>query len=533
MGRFFYIITSLIGFLVGVGLYLVIQPSGVFILFACFCCLLIAPMLHRSGRGFGTALSGDRHAGLRGIVILFGASWRGLLSALSVFFLFVFLGLGRGILAEHHITPDKIDYYNGQRVEIEGVITETDVRREKSKYKISVDTLTSSNDLNSKTEEQNSKIESEITNQKSQIGGAVLITLSKYPQFHYGDRVKISGELVEPGEFEGFNYGDYLSRYGVYSVMYYPYAKVLDTGQGNFFWAGMSFLQNKFLGQINKLLPEPHASFEAGLLVGARKGIPDDLMTKFNITGLTHIIAISGYNITIIIVFVMWLLNGLPRRIGFGIAVGSIVLFTLFVGASPAVVRASIMGILGLIALNYGRQTNINLTILWTAFFMVLWNPKILWWDIGFQLSFAAVLGLIYVAPLFEKYSKKLPEAFGIREAIMMTMSAQVMALPIIIFNFERLSLIAPIANLFVVFAIPPAMLFGFIAVILSFFSHFLGLIPAYIAWGILSYIIKVIEVMSRIPYASIDISGMKIWMMFGYYILLIFILFVVYRRRN
>ncbi|MBU0727203.1 ComEC/Rec2 family competence protein, partial [Patescibacteria group bacterium] len=204
----------------------------------------------------------------------------------------------------------------------------------------------------------------------------------------------------------------------------------------------------------------------------------------------------------------------------------------LFVGASPAVVRASIMGILGLLALNTGRQSNIHLTILWTAFFMVTMNPKILWWDVGFQLSFAAVLGLIYVAPHFEKYSKILPKAFGVREAIMMTLSAQVMALPIIVFNFERLSIISPISNLLVAFAIPPAMLFGFIAVLVSFVSHTIALVPAYLTWGVLTYIIKTIEITSEIPYASVDIPGMRIWMMFAYYSLLILLLFY-FRKKD
>ena len=436
----------------------------------------------------------------------------------------------RGAVSGHHITPDMVDFYNGRKVEIVGVITEVDIRQDKAKYKVNIEILTNFQFPISNFQ-SNSK--SQISNDQLKIKGILLISTDKYPQFHYGDRVRLYGELQEPGEFEGFDYGNYLSRYGVYSVMYYPKIEVLETGQGNLFWAGMVWMQTVFLDHINRLLPEPHASFEAGLLVGARKGIPDVLMEKFNITGLTHIIAISGYNITIIIAFVMWALSGLPRKMAFIVAVGAIVLFTLFVGASPAVVRASIMGILGLLALNYGRQSNIHLTILWTAFFMVLWNPKILWWDVGFQLSFAAVLGLIYVAPLFEKYGNKLPEAFGIREAILMTLSAQVMALPIIIFNFGRLSLISPISNLLVAFALPPAMLFGFIAVLLSFVSFPLALIPAYITWGILTYIIKVIELTAAIPYASVDIPGMKVWMMFGYYILLIGALFFVHQKRK
>jgi len=491
MGRIFYTIIALVGFLAGVALYLVIQLGWGVLLGVGFCCLLLWFVF---------------------------AGWS--VRAVFLFLLAVCFGLLRASLTEHRVTPTQIDFYNEQKIGFQGLIVETDIRRDKAKYTINVDCITFTEDQDNYPGLQ-------------EVYGNVLITLDKYPQYHYGDRVKVYGELKAPGVFEGFDYGAYLSRYGVYSVMYRPWVEVLGTGQGSFFWRGMSFLQNLFMERINKIFPEPHASFEAGLLVGARKGIPEDLMEKFNITGLTHIIAISGYNITIIIVFVMAALKGLPRRIAFAVAVAAIILFTLFVGASPAVVRASIMGILGLLALNTGRQSNIHLTVLWSAGFMVLWNPKILWWDVGFQLSFAAVLGLIYVAPLFDKYAQKLPETMGIREALQMTLSAQVMALPIIIYNFERLSLIAPLANLLVIFAIPPAMLFGFLAVLASFLFEGMSLIFGYVTWGILNYIIKVIEWMAAVPYASVDLPGMRLWMMFGYYVLLILILSLFHKRAS
>lgn len=489
MGRSFYIITALIGFLIGVGLYLVVQPTILILIGIMVFCVVGLLVVRRIVNKPEGAIGQSR--------------------LLIIFIIAVTLGLLRATLSEHRITPSQIDFYNEQKIEIEGVIVETDIRRDRAKYKINAKTLIFND-------------QKPMTNDQLPIKGNILIALNKYPQYHYGDLIKIYGELKTPGIFDGFSYSNYLSRYGIYSVMYQPRVNLIKSNQGNFFWRAMTFLQNKFMEKINQIFPEPHASFEAGLLVGARKGIPDELMEKFNITGLTHIIAISGYNITIIIVFVMWILKSLPRRISFIVAIVAIVLFTLFVGASPAVVRASIMGILGLIALNYGRQNNIHITVLFSAFFMVLWNPKILWFDVGFQLSFAAVLGLIYVAPVFDKYAKKLPKAFGVREAIQMTLSAQVMALPIIVFNFERLSIIAPLANLLVIFAIPPAMMFGFVAVLLSFISTPLSLIFGYITWGILTYIIKIIELMAAVPYASINIPGMKLWMMFGYYIMLI-----------
>ncbi len=453
MGRSFYTISALIGFLMGVLLYRLGSPPAFLCIGVALQCLGLFFLSRKKTYGLG-----------------------------FLFIVFLCLGLLRAQADEHRVTPNTVDFYNGQKVEWTGLIIEADVRRDKAKYTVSVEDKK----------------------------GNVLVTLDKYPQHQYGDRVKIKGDLQEPGVIDDFNYGNYLSRYDIYSVMYRPKVEVLAIGQGSLFWRAMYALQDSFMARINSLFPEPQASFEAGLLVGARKGIPPELVTKFNITGLTHIIAISGYNIAIIIVAVMWCLKSLPRKISFIIAIAAIVLFTLFVGASPSVVRASIMGILGLIALNYGRQNNIHITILFTAFFMVLFNPKTLWWDVGFQLSFAAVLGLIYVAPLFKKYADKLPETLGFREAIVMTMSAQVMALPIIIYNFERLSLIAPLANLLVAFAIPPAMMFGFAAVVISLFLPPVGLLIAYIAWGILTYIIKIIEILAAVPYASVNISGAR-----------------------
>ena len=484
MGRSFLVITSLLGFLTGVLLYLVLQPKVVYlialiILFFIFC--------------------------------LLSRRIRIPLYTLFLFILFINFGLLRSSLSIYQPTESELSFYNESQVEIKGVIYEVDIRRDKVKYKIRVDQLSTI---------------ARSSPQSQYVSGNLLISLNKYPQFKYGDRVKVIGELKTPEDFNGFAYSDYLSRYGIYSVMYRPRVYLIEVDQGNLFWQAMTLAQNTFMQRINFLFPEPYASFEAGLLVGARKGIHPDLMEQFNITGLTHIIAISGYNITLIIIFVMAALSRFPRKIAFVIAIISIILFTLFVGASPAVVRASIMGILGLMALYFGRQNNIHITILFSAAFMVLWNPKILWWDVGFQLSFMAVMGLIYIAPLFDKCAKLLPESMGIRESIQMTLAAQVMALPIIVFNFGRLSLIAPLANLLVAFALPLAMLLGFIAVVLSFFLFELSLIFAYLTSVVLEYIIQVIKWTSKVPYASLDLPGMRLWVIVVYYILLTLFLF-------
>jgi len=434
------------------------------------------------------------------------------------FLIFIILGLalgfGRARLAEHHVAPDKIDFYNGQTVEIEGVINEVDVRRDKAKYTLKIDHLTP----------VGSQALASLRGNRGH-NGDLLISLDKYPQYHYGDRLKIHGKLEAPGTFDGFSYENYLSRFGIYSVMNRPWVTVVRSGEGNVFWSLMSFSQNGFMERINRLFPEPYASFEAGLLIGARKGIPPELADRFNTVGLSHIVAISGFNITIILSLVLWLLKGLPRKTGFWAAVCAVILFTLFVGASPSVTRAAIMGVLGLVALHHGRQSNIHLTVLFAAFFMTLWNPKILWWDVGFQLSFAAVMGLIYVAPRFGSWFRFLPEAFGIREAIQMTLSAQVMAFPIIAFAFGRFSLIAPLANLLVAFAIPPAMLLGFLAILFSFVFPSLGLVFAFFTTGVLAYVLKVVEVLAEVPFASLSLPTVQAWLVPAYYVLLALVL--------
>ena len=364
-------------------------------------------------------------------------------------------------------TPD-LDYQWNEKVSIEGIISdEPDRRPMHTKYTI---------------------------------GHLLVSDHSGYPQYKYGDTVRISGKIEQPGVIDDFNYANYLGRYGIYAVIYRAQVEKVHDGPPSFFRTLYS-IKDRFEAQTNKLYAEPHASFMAGLLTGSRKGIPDHLMQKFNETGLTHIIAISGYNITIVIAVISGLLFWLPLRKRFFPAIAAIIIFTLFVGASAAVVRAAIMGILGLLALQTGKLTHVRLSILWTMFVMVLWNPKYLWYDAGFQLSFLAVIGLAELAPLLTTWFKRIPQALGIREALQMTVAAQISTAPLILLLFGRVSLVSPIANVLVAPVIPFAMLFGFLGTVVSFFWFFGGQLLAYVGWGCLSWIIFVASSLSKLPH--------------------------------
>lgn len=415
----------------------------------------------------------------------------------------------------HVPSPNTIDSFaNNNRVTLQGTIaTEPDRRPMQTKYTIEVHSLINASGT------------------VIPVTGKTLVTdREQWPEFDYGDELEVTGKLRLPEPIEDFHYDSYLSRYGIYSVMYYAKITHISSNNGNIFFSLLYKTKQKFEYQINSLYAEPHASFLAGLLTGSRKGIPLHLLDDFQITGLTHIIAISGYNITIIISVIAGMLFWLPLRQRFIPSVIAIIAFTLFVGASAAVVRASIMGILGLLALQTGRQAHTRLAILWTLFFMLLWNPKYLWYDAGFQLSFMAVIGLTELSPNLDRWFTKVTKNLGIREALQMTIAAQICAVPLIVLLFGRLSLIAPIANVLVAPAIPLAMLFGFVGTVLSFIFFPLGQIFAYIAWGFLEWIVLVAKILAHIPFASVEMPWISTGLIIGYYGLLCI---VVYRLKS
>lgn len=420
----------------------------------------------------------------------------------------VLFGTIRYQLSLPRITEQSIHYYRSEEHAntMRGIIIENpDRRREKVNYIIDISEI----DFNDKARE---------------VDGRILISSNLYPAYNYGDFVEIRGFLIEPIEFETFSYKNYLSLYGVYSVMYRPRIKWISSGHGNGLFATLFAMKDVFEAQLNKLYPEPMASFEAGLLTGSRKGIPEDLMIDFNLTGLTHIIAISGYNISLIIVLISSLFKNFSRKAKIPIIIIFIILFTFFVGASAAVVRASIMGIIAVLALWFGRQSQIMNALLLSAFIMTLWKPQTLLYDVGFQLSFLATLGLIVTGNRIQEFFSFVPETLGLQESFAMTFSAQVFALPVILFNFKRLSIISPIANIAIVAFIPIAMLFGFVSVILSFIYFPLGFIFSFPAWLVLKISVVITHLLASLPFASIEIEWFSVVYLVGYYVLFIIV---------
>ena len=362
--------------------------------------------------------------------------------------------------------------------------------------------------------------------------GRALITVPLYPQFQYGDIIAMQGELLIPTVFPDFNYERYLARHGIYAVAYYPEVILLEST--NSAYKKLLNVKDILINKVGKMLPEPEASFLNGLLWGAKRAMFEPVLEKFNITGTTHVVALSGYNITIlglIIFFIApWL--GLGRKKAFWLALSIIGLFVLITGYPASVVRAAIMGIMVLVAYRWGGGIKPGILLIVSASLMCFINPFVFLWDAGFQLSFLATIGLIYVMPNLEKYFYWVPLKFGLRETVLATTSAIIMTTPLILFQFDRFSLVALPANILILFVIPLAMAVGFLAVLTSFIWFYLGQVIGWLAYLLLHYVIFITDFLSQVKYASLQVL-LSLNMMILIYIVLFAILFYVNKKSS
>ena len=322
----------------------------------------------------------------------------------------------------------------------------------------------------------------------------------------YGDVVSLRGKIDAVEDPEDASYARYLASQGIAATMQADRVARTGSGAGSRMMAGIVAMRRSVEDAIARLYPEPQASFLAGLLIGARGDMPTAVKEDFKRTGLTHIVAISGYNITLLITMVSGMLFWLPLRWRIGPAAAGIAAFTLLVGASASAVRAAVMGVLGLLALHVGRKSDVRLALLWTLLAMTLWNPRQLWDDAGFQLSFLAVAGMVETGPLVEPITRRLPEAAGLRESVAAMLAAQLTAVPWILFLFGRLSVAAPVANLLVAPMLPVAMFSGALGTALSMLWLPLGSLAGLPAWIALSWVLEVARLLSLLPFASVDL---------------------------
>ena len=241
--------------------------------------------------------------------------------------------------------PDHIASYNDRhnRLTIEGVIVASpDIRDKYSGLKIEVEAVYNPQTAISQP-----------------MAGTVLVYASPYEIYNYGDKVRVTGPLETPPEFESFSYREYLARQGIHSTMPDPEVVVLGERAGNPLLQAIYDFRTGALQVIHQLFPDPEAALLSGILLGIESGISPDVRHAFDATGTTHIIAISGFNITIIsALFISLFGRWLGTRRGAIAACLAISVYTILVGADAAVVRAAIMAGFVLLANRLGRQSH-------------------------------------------------------------------------------------------------------------------------------------------------------------------------------
>lgn len=347
----------------------------------------------------------------------------------------------------------------------------------------------------------------------------VLITVGFEDNYKYGDTIKFSGDWEKPENFttdqgKVFDYVNYLRKDGIFYLISYPEIEIIDTGGGNFIKRGLFALKNFFLDKINFAIPEPESLLLGGLILGERGAFDDTLRQALVDTGTIHIVALSGYNVTIVAEWITRFFSlFMAGTWAFGAGIFGIILFVIMAGAGSTAVRAGTMASLALVARATGRTYDVARALVLAGVTMMLINPFVLVFDVSFQLSFIATVAVIFFAPKVEKYFKWVPEKWKLRDVISVTFAAYIFVLPFILYKMGNLSLVALPANVLILPFIPLTMMFGFFTSLTGAIWYALAVPFGWISYALLHYELMVVEFFARLPVASFAIPNFPLWL--------------------
>jgi len=347
------------------------------------------------------------------------------------------------------------------------------------------------------------------------LSGDVKIVTQRVPEYHYGDRLHMQGEIAPAATLTDI------------PTSVFPSITYINSGNG--FWIKEKLIawKSAMIEGYRKTLPYDASALMQGIMFGTQSDFSKDFKLQMRASGTTHIVALSGYNISILVVAVALVLGSwFSRRVMFIATTAIIALFVLMVGATASVVRAAIMGFLALFAREAGRLPSPRNAIALTAAFMALLNPGVLANDIGFELSFLSLLGITYILPLIENGFPKLTKEslLGWRENIATTLSAQSAVFPVAIHYFGQFSFSSVFANALILGIMPFTMLIGFILAAANLIFLPLGALLAYAVQIPLEYMLFVIRFFAnaRIP---LDIQTDSVAFIVIYYAILLCVL--------
>lgn len=423
------------------------------------------------------------------------------------------------------IDSTQLQFYNGTNTAVvEGMVdSPPEIRGQSLSFRLSVHHIT-------------------VDGISSGIKGNALVRLPFYKELHYGDVLQLSGRLETPQQFDDFDYREYLANQHIYTLINYPGERLLQTGAGFPPLAWIYAARDRLANSLSSCLPEPHGSLAQAILLGLRGSLPDPLVQSFYLTGTTHLIAISGLNLTIVLGIVLtlsiWLL-GRRNRLYIWISLSFIWLYALLTGLPATMVRAAFMGSAFLLAELLGRQRN-GITALSLAAMLMLATDPLVLRDISFQLSFLSMLGLVLIAPFLirffnsdtqddNRYLKWIKLAsvtsFGT------TLAAILATWPVTVMNFHTFSLVSLPATFFAMPAFPGIMVTSMLTAATGLIWQPLGIATGWIAWLFLSYFLLIVNIFSSIPSATIIGFNLQPWQVIACYAIMAFTILAIFKR--
>ena len=417
--------------------------------------------------------------------------------------------------------------YHGQKPVLQGYIAEAPkIGSEDIKYVVQIEQI-------------------ELDSNWQTLQGRLLLQQEKYPAYEYLDEIKITGKIDTPPEHDDFSYQDYLGKRGIYSLAG-KYTQVeLIGNRGSYHLLRFIYrFKSQIESVVNRLLPEPESSLLNGLLLGIKNGFDQDFKQALATTGMSHIVSVSGYNISIVILLVKKITERfLSKKKQIWLIMLVLLLFVILSGASASVVRAGLLATMVGLAGRFGRFSRPTNSLVFVAWLMLFVNPQLLW-DTGFQLSFLATGGIIWILPKITQspwYKKNTRYPNGseltkhqhvlaslkvyLFQTLALTLSAQVLILPLLISSFGQVSLISPLVNLLVVFMIPLAMASGAVATILGVVNYYLAVPLVAVSYIALHYLVWVIRLFARVPGAIWNFGNISPMVWLGWYLIVIWLI--------
>ena len=364
---------------------------------------------------------------------------------------------------------------------------------------------------------------------------AELVRVREAPYFRYGDRLEIEGSLEEPQALGDFDYRAYLADQGISLTMPFPQqVRLLDQGKGNIALENIYSLRRELSDGLDRAMPEPQASLSQALLLGIRGKLPEDTVEDFRSTGTSHMLAISGLHVGVVLAISLWVgawIMGRRRQVYLLLPLSAIWLYALISGFSDPVERAAIMGSVFLVGLALGRPKSILPVLALAAAVMIGVKPQVLN-QVSFQLSFTAMVGIAllvereprlrtrldaFPVPPWAAWTGALIRPLGLLVAV--SVAATVATLPLIAFNFHRVPTLGIPATILTLPALPALLTTSALAALAGMANSTAGEVFGWFAWAPSQYMLWIVDLFSKVPGSTISVprfSGFLVWVYYG-----------------